>query len=133
MWAPTDWFVGTRAPRLVAVALVFSLSSVAAAGTRHPAAATRTARVAAVAAPARPNVLLVIADDQAWSTFDRANMPNVFAQIADQGVLFDRAYANTSLCCPSRSTMFTGLETTDTGVEMTSAHGHEMTSSTSER
>ena len=54
-------------------------------------------------------IRVLIADDQAWSTFDRANMPNVFSQIADEGVLFDRHYVNESLCCPSRSSMFTGL------------------------
>lgn len=106
-----------RAPRFLAIALVLAMATTAVARTRHVAAAGvgPVARAAAVA-PTLPNVLLLIADDQAWSTFDRSSMPNVFSQIADKGVLFDRAYANTSLCCPSRSTMFTGLETTDTGV-----------------
>ena len=38
------------------------------------------------------------------------------SQIADQGVLFDDTYVNTSLCCPSRSQMLTGLYATDTDV-----------------
>src|SRR5262245_39586900 len=46
--------------------------------------------------PGRPNVLLIVADDQAWSTFDRTLMPSLYAEVVDQGMLFDRAYDETS-------------------------------------
>ena len=60
---------------------------------------------AALAAPraSRPNILLIVSDNQAWSDFDRQLMPTVFSQLVDQGVVFRHAYVNTSLCCPSRS------------------------------
>src|SRR4051794_1353562 len=67
-------------------------------------------------APTRPNILILLSDDQAWSTFNRDLMPTVFADIVDQGVLFDRAYVNTSQCCPSRSEILTGLDQHQTGV-----------------
>ena len=92
---------------------VASLASVL--GTTAGGSSTRgTAR--ADPPSTRPNILLVVADDEAQSTFSRALMPNVFSKIADQGVLFDKAYVNTSLCCPSRSQMLTGLYATDTNV-----------------
>ncbi len=64
-----------------------------------------------VAAPAAmpPNILLIVADDQARSLFNRSIMPTVFSALVDQGTLFNRFYVSTSLCCPSRSQMLTGL------------------------
>jgi arylsulfatase A-like enzyme len=71
-----------------------------------------------LAAPtAQPNILLIVSDDQAWSTFDRRLMPAVYDQLVDQGVLFDRAYVNTALCCPSRAQILTGLYEHHTGVD----------------
>ena len=69
----------------------------------------------------KPNVLLVISDDQTGATFNRSLMPNVFSQLVDQGVMFDRAYVNTSLCCPSRAQILTGLYETNTNVTANSA------------
>ena len=37
-------------------------------------------------------------------------MPTVYSELVDQGPLFDRAYELTSLCCPSRSEILTGLD-----------------------
>ncbi|CAN5123253.1 hypothetical protein BH20ACT24_BH20ACT24_07910 [soil metagenome] len=65
----------------------------------------------------RPNVLLFISDDQTWVTFSRALMPRVFAHLVDRGVLFERSYVNTSLCCPSRAEILTGLYEHHTGVD----------------
>ena len=65
----------------------------------------------------RPNILLIISDDQTWSTFNRSLMPSVFSQLVDRGVLFTRGYANESMCCPSRSEILTGLYGQHTGVD----------------
>jgi N-acetylglucosamine-6-sulfatase len=65
----------------------------------------------------RPNILVLISDDQAWSDFSPTLMPTVYSQLVDQGVLFKRAYVNTSLCCPSRSQILTGLYEHHTGVD----------------
>jgi len=74
------------------------------------------------AAPGRPNVLLIVSDDQSWSTFDRELMPAVFGELVDHGVLFDRAYVNSALCCPSRSEILTGLYEHHTGVDGNGVH-----------
>jgi arylsulfatase A-like enzyme len=65
----------------------------------------------------RPNVLLIVTDDQAWTHFSRVLMPSVYARIVDRGALFTRAYASTSVCCPSRAEMFTGLYAHHTNVD----------------
>jgi len=44
-------------------------------------------------------------------------MPTVYSELVDQGPLFDRAYELTSLCCPSRSEILTGLDERHTGVD----------------
>ncbi|MEO7573133.1 MAG: sulfatase-like hydrolase/transferase [Acidimicrobiales bacterium] len=70
----------------------------------------------AVAAP-RPNVLLIMSDDQSYETWGRGLMPTVFSEVVDQGVSFDRAYVNDSLCCPSRVQTLTGLFEHHTGID----------------
>ena len=50
-------------------------------------------------------------------TSRRRLMPSVYGQLVDQGVLFKRAYVNTSLCCPSRAQIVTGLYEHHTGVD----------------
>jgi arylsulfatase A-like enzyme len=70
-----------------------------------------------VATNTRPNILLLVSDDQAWSDFSRELMPSVFRELVDQGALFRRAYVDTSLCCPSRSQIMTGLYEHHTGVD----------------
>jgi arylsulfatase A-like enzyme len=99
---------------LVSVAMLFALLPVATAGA--PALASGSAATDAPA-PGHPNVLLIVSDDQAWSTFSRDLMPSVYDQLVDQGVLFKRAYVNTSLCCPSRAQILSGLYEHDTGVD----------------
>ena len=66
---------------------------------------------------ARPNILLMVSDDQAYSTFNRALMPTVFGQIVDKGIQFDRQYVGSALCCPSRGEIMTGLYEHNSGVD----------------
>ena len=100
---------------LVSVAMVCALLPLATAGS--PAFATGAPLGRRLATPQHPNILLIVSDDQAWSTFNRDLMPSVYSQLVDQGVLFKRAYVNTSLCCPSRAQIVSGLYEHDTGVD----------------
>jgi N-acetylglucosamine-6-sulfatase len=62
------------------------------------------------AAKARqPNVLIILTDDQRFDSFNETFMPKTYQRIARQGVVFDKAYVTTSLCCPSRASIFSGL------------------------
>lgn len=54
----------------------------------------------------RPNIVLVVTDDQRWDTVSA--MPIVTRELAGQGLTFENAFATTPLCCPSRASIFTG-------------------------
>ena len=63
----------------------------------------------------RPNVLVVITDDQAAEgTLDV--MRQVRRRIGRQGVTFEQAYVTTPKCCPSRASFFTGRYVHNHGV-----------------
>ena len=67
------------------------------------------------AAPERPNVLLVVTDDQPATTV--RHMPKLKKLVGERGVSFGRAYLSDPLCCPSRATILTGKYT----------HNHDVT------
>ncbi len=62
----------------------------------------------------QPNFVIIIADDMAENLFGPGHrfpfldLPNL-ERLAARGVLFDRAFATTSLCSPSRASMLSGL------------------------
>ena len=57
---------------------------------------------------ARPNVVLIVADDMRSDSL--WVMPTLLGLAAERGgVTFDRFFATTPLCCPSRATILTGL------------------------
>jgi len=62
----------------------------------------------------RPNFLIIISDDQRFDTMQF--MPKTQELIFDQGVTFSHGYITTPLCCPSRSSIFTGMYAHNHGV-----------------
>jgi N-acetylglucosamine-6-sulfatase len=72
-----------------------------------------TGRVANAVAP-RPNVVMIVTDDQRWDTLWA--MPNVRSLLSDHGVTFPQAFVVNPICCPSRSSLFTGKYSHNTGV-----------------
>ena len=71
------------------------------------------------AAHARPNILIVMTDDQAArGTMDV--MPRTTRLIGERGTAFLEAHATTPSCCPSRASFFTGRY----------VHNHHVTSNT---
>jgi N-acetylglucosamine-6-sulfatase len=77
-----------------------------------PAAAQ--ARPASADKDGRPNILVVMTDDQAQA--DVAHMPNVKRLLAKQGTTFADAIDSFPLCCPSRATFITGQYAHNHGV-----------------
>jgi N-acetylglucosamine-6-sulfatase len=65
----------------------------------------------------RPNILVLVSDDQPLSMFTRRLMPSLFENVVDRGMRFDRFYVNSPVCCPSRSEIMTGLNEQHTGVD----------------
>jgi arylsulfatase A-like enzyme len=74
---------------------------------------------AAVAGPARQNVLMIVSDDLNWVLgcygHPIVKTPNLDA-LSRQGVRFQRAYCQVSFCNPSRASFLTGLRPSRTGV-----------------
>jgi arylsulfatase len=72
----------------------------------------------AVAQPKRPNVLIILADDMGFSDIgcygSEIHTPNL-NKLASQGVRFTH-FRNTARCCPSRSSLLTGLYSHQAGV-----------------
>jgi arylsulfatase A-like enzyme len=70
------------------------------------AAAPAQARPVTESRDGRPNILVVMTDDQAVA--DLKVMPNVRKLLADQGTTFADAIDSYPLCCPARATFITG-------------------------
>ncbi|MDQ3954051.1 MAG: sulfatase [Actinomycetota bacterium] len=77
------------------------------------AAATSRPPHAAGAKSKRPNILLVITDDQRSGL---SVMPQTRRLLGRNGVTFADAYAPTPLCCPARASIFTGRYAHNHGV-----------------
>src|SRR3712207_5664004 len=65
-------------------------------------------------ADVRPNILLILTDDQAPSTVEE--MPTVQAQLVSKGLSFENAFISLPGCCPSRATILTGRYAHNHGV-----------------
>jgi len=64
-------------------------------------------------AQARPNVLLVIADDMCWRDcgcygHKEVKTPNI-DRLAAEGMRFDAMFTATAMCAPTRQQLYTGL------------------------
>ena len=70
---------------------------------------------APAAANGRPNVLVVLTDDQRLDG-TMAVMPKTLQWFEAGGTRFNNAFATTPLCCPSRASIFSGRYTHNHGV-----------------
>jgi N-acetylglucosamine-6-sulfatase len=98
---------------LIAAALTFGGGHALAAGS---GTAPDEDAKASGAGHKRPNIILVVTDDQTAAAFSRAVMPKTSRLIARRGTLFDDAIVTTPLCCPSRATMLSGQYGHNTGI-----------------
>lgn len=117
-----------RASTAVVTAIVFCsliVTQPAAAIPPDPGSAEAPVVVATAGAAAltRPNVVVVLTDDQ---TLDSVRyMPYLQGQIdAGEFVDFTQAEGNNALCCPGRATVLTGQVDTRTGVENNAQAGN---------
>ena len=60
-----------------------------------------------------PNIIVLVTDDQRWDMLGAAGNPLIqtphMDRLAMEGVLFENHFVTTSLCAPSRTSIFTGL------------------------
>src|ERR671922_474513 len=68
----------------------------------------------APAAEAKPNIVVLMTDDQTAASM--SVMPKTQALLGDRGTNFTRAFVSYALCCPSRATLFTGQYAHNHGV-----------------
>jgi N-acetylglucosamine-6-sulfatase len=73
-------------------------------------------RAAPAVATPRPNVVLIITDDQTQTPDMLFAMPNTRELIADAGTTFSNSFVTTALCCPARATLFSGQYAHNHGV-----------------
>ena len=104
----TSVWVGVAAIRsktwALAVAFFLAVSIAPAAGA--PADPTAKAR--------RPNILIIVTDDQHGGM---RVLPEVTSFFGDGGTRFTRGFANTPLCCPARATLMSGQYPHNHGVK----------------
>ena len=78
-------------------------------------------RVRGGAAEAKPNIVLILADDMAWDDCGAYGHPTIrtphIDQLARGGLRFDRAFLTCSSCSPSRASILTGRYPHNTGAE----------------
>lgn len=70
-----------------------------------------------------PNVVLILTDDQRWDTVDATHglggnrvMPMLTSELVNSGITFTNGEVTTSLCCPSRASILTGMYAHNHGV-----------------
>ena len=91
--------------RLCLLALICAVCAAAAGAAHGPRAA---------AATSRPNIVFILTDDQRWD--ELGFMPQVQSLLQAQGATFTNSFVSNSLCCPSRTTILTGLYSHSTDV-----------------
>jgi N-acetylglucosamine-6-sulfatase len=56
----------------------------------------------------RPNIVVILTDDQDLEMNSLSYMPKLQSLLIDQGALFNNFYAHIPVCCPSRSSLYSG-------------------------
>ncbi|MBV9303833.1 MAG: sulfatase-like hydrolase/transferase, partial [Acidobacteriaceae bacterium] len=55
----------------------------------------------------KPNIVFILTDDEDYASAQL--LPSLKSQLIEKGASFDNDFVGNSLCCPSRSTILTGL------------------------
>jgi len=73
----------------------------------------------------RPNVVILMSDDQRWDKVTRRYTPNIWTQLVQEAstahpairsVVFENGFVSNPTCCPARTTVLTGNYSHTTGV-----------------
>jgi arylsulfatase A-like enzyme len=105
----------SRHPRRVGTAIASLAGLLALLGTLD-SLSVEAAGAAPRAPDPRPNVIVVITDDQSVDSFTAEYMPRTFRHFVEPGTEFTESIVATPLCCPSRATLLTGQYGHNNGV-----------------
>ena len=72
----------------------------------------------------RPNILLVLTDDQDLHMDSLKYMPLLQKYLINEGTSFDRHYCTVSVCCPSRVNIWTGKAAHTVGKHCDGVYGY---------
>jgi N-acetylglucosamine-6-sulfatase len=76
------------------------------------------------APPAKPNILVILTDDQDLHMESLSYMPNLQKHLIDEGLFFRHHYCTVALCCPSRASIWTGKAAHNTNItDVNPPHG----------
>jgi N-acetylglucosamine-6-sulfatase len=95
---------------VVLLVALIALSALAFTSSGH-ASSPATAKAAK-----RPNVIVVLTDDQSVAQMNEDTMPRTMAAIGDHGTSFSQSIVSSPLCCPSRAGFLTGEYPHNSGV-----------------
>lgn len=100
--------------RVIGISALIVLIAVAVAVTieRRPAVASADAPAPA-AVNTRPNIVILLSDDQPAGFMQ---MANVKADIGAHGITFSKGFVEDPLCCPSRTSILRGQDSHTTGI-----------------
>ena len=97
-----------KATRALASVVLFLILFLGPAGEAEPIQALAKA-------PNRPNIILVVTDDQDAASI--RHMPILNSNLVERGTNFKNAFVTNSLCCPARATILRGQYTHNHGIE----------------
>jgi len=64
--------------------------------------------VTIVSSSPRPNIVVILTDDQDLEMNSLSFMPKLQSLLINEGAIFDNFYAHIPVCCPSRSSLYSG-------------------------
>ena len=77
----------------------------------------RSATARADPKPTRPNIVILMSDDQRWDMLTPSFTPNIYSRLVEGNpYAFTNAFVSNPLCCPSRASTLTGNYSHTTGV-----------------
>lgn len=92
---------------------VFLMSCTNHAGVEQVKSPNAEAEKKSAGSDSRPNIVFILTDDLSWNLVPY--MPHV-QRMQKDGITFSNYFVTDSLCCPSRSSIFTGRYPHDTGI-----------------
>ncbi len=101
---------GRRTRAVVAIAVAAIAGCLAVGAGSEPSASAR------LAPQARPNVIVILTDDQTVAELSSESMPQTMRDLAGHGTTFTAGIVSSPLCCPSRAGFLTGQYPHNSGV-----------------